>query len=59
MKRNSTTGTALPPANVRAVGKAWDDVSASCERFCLAAGIEALGAMMEKEAEELCGPLAA
>jgi putative transposase len=56
MKRNSTTETALPPTNVGAVGKAWDDVSESFERFCLAAGIEALGAMMEKEAEELCGP---
>jgi putative transposase len=56
MKRNSTTETALPPTNVGAVGKAWDDVSASFERFCLTAGIEALGAMMEKEAEELCGP---
>jgi len=56
MKRNSTIETGLPPANVRAVGKAWDDVSASFERFCLTAGIEALGAMMEEEAEGLCGP---
>jgi putative transposase len=38
------------------VGKAWDEVSASFERFCLAAGIEALGTMMEKDAEEACGP---
>jgi len=38
------------------VGKAWGEVSASFERFCLAAGIEALGAMMEKDAEEACGP---
>jgi len=30
-------------------------VSASFDRFCLAAGIEALGAMMEKDAEEACG----
>jgi transposase-like protein len=34
---------------------AWDEVSASFDRFCLAAGIEALGAMMEKDAEEACG----
>jgi len=34
---------------------AWDDVSASFDRFCLAAGIEALGAMMERDAEEACG----
>jgi putative transposase len=55
MKRVSTTETALPPINAGAVGKAWDDVSASFERFCLTAGIEALSAMMEKEAEEFCG----
>jgi putative transposase len=38
------------------VGKAWDEVSASFDRFCLAAGIEALGNMMEKDAEQACGP---
>jgi putative transposase len=38
------------------VGKAWDEVSASFDRFCLAAGIEALGTMMEKDTEEACGP---
>jgi putative transposase len=38
-----------------AVGKAWHEVSASFDRFCLAAGIDALGAMMEKDAEEVCG----
>jgi putative transposase len=38
------------------VGKAWDEVSASFERFCLTAGIQALAEMMEKDAEELCGP---
>jgi transposase-like protein len=38
-----------------AVGKAWDEMSASFDRFCLAAGVEALGAMMEKDAEEACG----
>jgi hypothetical protein len=56
MKRNSTTESALPPTNVGAVGKAWDDVSVSFERFCLTAGIETLGTMMGKEAEERCGP---
>ena len=35
---------------------AWADVSASFDRFCLAAGIEALGAMMAKDAEDACGP---
>jgi putative transposase len=40
---------------LRAVGKAWDEVSVSFDRFCLAAGIDALGTMMEKDAEEACG----
>ena len=56
MKRFSTTATALLPGTLNAVGKAWDEVSASFDRFCLAAGIEALGAMLEKDAEEACGP---
>jgi putative transposase len=51
MKRISTTPTVLPSTNMEAVGKAWDEVSASFDRFCLAAGIDALGAMMEKDAE--------
>src|ERR1700683_980659 len=55
MKRISTTRTVLPSTNMGAVGKAWDEVSASFDRFCLAAGIDALGAMMEKDAEEACG----
>ena len=33
-------------------GQAWEDVSASFERFCLTAGIETL-TMMEQDAEEL------
>ena len=55
MKRISTTPTVLPSTKVGAVGKAWDEVSASFDRFCLAAGVEVLGAMMEKDAEEVCG----
>ena len=55
MKRVSTTSTVLPPTNMGAVGKAWDEMSASFDRFCLAAGVEALVAMMEKDAEEVCG----
>jgi len=39
------------------VGKAWDEMSASFDRFCLAAGVDALGAMLEKDAEEVCGAL--
>jgi hypothetical protein len=30
--------------------------TASFDRFCLAAGVDALGGMMEKDAEEACGP---
>jgi len=45
MKRFSTTATALPPMRSEAVGKAWDEVSASFDRLCLAAGIEALGGL--------------
>ena len=56
MKRSSTTATALLPAVLSPVGKAMEEVSASFDRFCLAAGIEALGEMMEKDAAEACGP---
>jgi len=56
MKTISTSATSLPAASLGAVGKAWDEVSVSFERFCLAAGIEALGTMMEKDAEAACGP---
>jgi len=45
--------SAMPSAPV---GKAWEEVSASFDRFCLAAGIETLGAMMEADAEVACGP---
>src|SRR6516164_1966479 len=38
-----------------AVGKAWDAVSVSFDRFCPTAGIEALGTMMEQDAEQACG----
>jgi hypothetical protein len=53
MKKITTIATALPPGPV---GKAWDEVSASFDRFCLAAGIETLGIMMESDAEAACGP---
>jgi len=53
MKRITTIATALPPVSV---GKAWEEVSASFDRFCLATGIETLGTMMESDAEAACGP---
>ena len=55
MKSNITTATALPPAVLSPVGKAMEEVAASFDRFCLAAGIEALGEMMEKDAVQVCG----
>jgi putative transposase len=53
MKRINTIATALPPV---AVGKAWEEVSASFDRFCLTAGLETLGTMMESDAAAACGP---
>src|ERR1700738_1053156 len=50
MHSNITTATALPPTVLSPVGKALEEISASFDRFCLAAGIEALGEMMEKDA---------
>jgi len=55
MKSRITSATALPPALLSPVGKAMEEVAASFERFCLAAGIEALGEMMEKDAAGACG----
>src|SRR3984893_15106821 len=56
MHSNITTATALPPAVLSPVGKAMEEVCASFDRFCLAAGIEALGEMMEKDAEQAWEP---
>jgi hypothetical protein len=53
MKTSTMMRTAIPRAPV---GKAWEEVSASFDRFCLAAGIETLNTMMETDAEEACGP---
>src|ERR1700745_4504985 len=55
MKKAITPLTALPPTGIGAVGKAVCGVSVSCERFCLTAGIKALGTMMEQAAEQACG----
>src|SRR4029077_20052207 len=53
MKTSTIKTNAMPNAPV---GKAWDEVSASFDRFCLAAGIETLGAMMEGDADAARGP---
>src|ERR1035437_10372881 len=55
MKKVSTTLIVSPPTGMGAVGKAWDAVSVSFDRFCLTAGIEALGTMMGQDAEQACG----
>src|SRR5438270_1888887 len=53
MKTSSLMTSAMPSAPV---GKAWEEVSGSFDRFCLAAGIETLGKMMEADTEVACGP---
>jgi putative transposase len=53
MKTSTMMTSAMPSAPV---GKAWEEVSASFDRFCLAAGVQTLGAIMEADAEVACGP---
>jgi putative transposase len=53
MKRHSTRPVAVPRSPV---GQALDEMAASFERFCLAAGLETLGAMLENDVVALCGP---
>ena len=53
MKKSGETGAATPASEVT---RAWEQVSASFERFCLTAGLSALSEMMEQDAAELCGP---
>src|SRR5215204_539079 len=53
MTRNSTAAAGVPQSPV---GRALDEMTASFERFCLAAGLEVLGEMLEADAAALCGP---
>ena len=53
MSKRRDTAAGAPEA---AVAEAWQQVGASFERFCLAAGVSALSRMMEQDAIELCGP---
>ena len=46
--KEHTTSTAIPPHALKA--EALASMSASFERFCLAAGVEALNEMMEQDA---------
>ncbi len=52
MPRDSTAAAGLPPGPV---GRAFAEMTASFERFCLAAGLETLGTMLEGDATALCG----
>jgi putative transposase len=53
MKKDITLPTA-PMTEV--LEEAFADIQQSFESFCLAAGMEALGAMMEADVEAACGP---
>src|SRR5215207_2522193 len=53
MTRDSTPAAGVPRSPV---GRALDEMTASFERFCLAAGLEVLGEMLEADAAALCGP---
>src|SRR5207302_1982349 len=49
-----TTSTAIPTRALKL--EALSKISASFELFCLASGIEALGEMMDRDAQAICGP---
>src|SRR5260370_42502470 len=49
-----TTSTAIPTRALKL--EALSKMSASFELFCLASGMEALGEMMDRDAQTICGP---
>ena len=49
-----TTSTAIPTRALKL--EARSNISASFELFCLASGMEALGEMMDHDAQAICGP---
>jgi hypothetical protein len=49
-----TTSIAIPTRAVKL--EALSNISASFELLCLASGLEALGAMMDHDAQAICGP---
>ena len=53
MTKDSTPAAGVPQSPV---GRALEEMTASFERFCLAAGLEVLGEMLEADAAALCGP---
>jgi putative transposase len=52
-RKKHITSTSIPTHLVKT--EALAGMSANFERFCLAAGIEALGEMMQQDAEAVCG----
>ena len=50
--KSSTVGTGTL---LSGVGRAHEEMTASFERFCLAAGLDVFGTMMEADAASLCG----
>ena len=48
------TSTAVPTRALKL--EAMANMSASFELFCLASGMEALGEMMDRDAQAICGP---
>jgi putative transposase len=48
--------TTSPIALVPGLEAAWQDVDSSFERFCLAAGIEAMEQILCEDAQRLAGP---
>ncbi len=53
MKKCITSPGVVAAGNVE---RAWREVGASFERFCLNAGLATLASLMEEDARELCGP---
>jgi len=51
MKKGSTSAGIVASG----IERAWEDVAASFERFCLTAGIATLAELMERDAAEVCG----
>jgi len=49
-----TTSTAIPTRALKL--EALSKISASFELFCLGSGMEALGEMMDRDAQAICGP---
>src|SRR5450756_2886830 len=49
-----TTSTAIPTRALKL--EALSNISASFELLCLACGMEALGEMMDQDAQVICGP---